>query len=121
MPNKKLVQNGKVVKYRRKKPDSVTKVEPLLNEHDFTVGYLAQYGAFAVSVIAEETGYSENQVRHRMKRYGVKLGDWRKGRSPEAKEIIKRGKTAASKAYTRQLEARMRKQFKDAGWIGPGQ
>ena len=78
-------------------------------KNDFLTAFLGSLG-FSQKHISAKTGYTSGPVYVRLGRIGIKLRDYRDGRSPLAKIVTNRVKTEAE-ARVHQLMANQPKQI----------
>lgn len=78
------------------------KVDPVQHASDFTAALLASYG-FSSNFISARTGLTKSQVSYRLKRFDLKLRDYRQGESLGAQATIRNSQREIGRAMSEYL------------------
>jgi len=82
---------------------------------DFEAVILAEVG-FSVATIAAKKRLSKAQVTYRMKLAGVKLRDYRDGKSRVAIMVLSASRKYATDQFVHQVEDHTKKHLQQLGW-----
>ena len=86
-----------------------------ISQQDIECCLLGQFG-FSQKLIAHRTKFSYNQITYRLKKFRIRLRDYRNGQTQIAKAIVNSSEKYAVRQLREQVKKQLRSQFKQIGY-----